>query len=197
MTDCAGCGAPQAPIWIALPADRPTLPACPACGRTQPVIGWWPTLPAWVLIAPRDRVAAWRSWEQQVERRFWRAVARHPDWLSAPNACRRRIVFGHAALHEKQLIWQHALDDAIVECLKLDVRLRVPRLRAHPEADLRLCAINVETLGFASSTSAGVWVPRRRYDELVADAAALAHRWPALFQRPFVDHLRLRPRPSD
>jgi hypothetical protein len=119
-------------------------------------------------------------------------VARRPRWLANPEACRRRLVFGLPGLHEKQLIWSADLDDALIECLKLDVRLRVPRLRATPQADLRLRAVDDQSLGFGSSHGAGVRVPRDRYVQLAAEERTLAHRWPALFQRPFVHHGRLR-----
>lgn len=191
--NCVHCGHTQPSIWLELPANNPTLPRCSQCQTGQSVVAWWPAMPAWLLVAPVIAASQWMRWEQQVERRFWRAVARHPDWLGRPEDCRRRLVFGSVGLQEKQLIWQAGLDDMIIECLKLDLRLRVPSLRANPNADLRLMDANTETLGFGISGGTGLRVPRHRYTQLEAERAQLNHRWPALFQRAFVDHVRLRP----
>ena len=127
-----------------------------------------------------------------MERAFWRALPVAPNALKLnPDQCLRRVVFGAIAATEKHTLWQAGLDDAVVECLKLDLRLRVPRLRAHPEADLRVVRVD-DALHFATTHGAGLRVPRRRLDQLMADRTGLAHRWPALFAGPFVDHLRLR-----
>jgi hypothetical protein len=203
---CPACATPAARLVFDLDGDQPPpLPRCTGCGAPRLTVGWRAAPSAFVVLAPAPAVCDWRSLERVAERAFWRALAVAPTPLKRdPDRCLRRVVFGAIAAREKLTIWRAGFDDAVVECLKLDLRLRVPRLRAHPEADLRLvdvtdgarsdgeAASDGETLCFATTQGAGLRVPRRRLDQLAADRAALAHRWPALFAGPFVDHLRLR-----
>lgn len=155
-------------------------------------VGWRTEPAAFALLAPARAVSAWRTLERVTERAYWRALAAAPAPIQRdPDRCLRRVVFGAIAAQEKLTIWQAGLDDALIECLKLDLRLRLPRLRATPGADLRLIRID-DALHFATTHGAGLRVPRRRLAQLAAARSTLAHRWPTLFTGPFVDHLRLR-----
>lgn len=190
---CARCGAARPAIVLDLDGERaPPLAPC-GCGTSAASIGLRSAPQAFVLIAPIEASAHWAPWEATAERIFWRALPTAPRALQrTADACLRRVVFGRAALDEKILIWNAGLDDALIECLKLDLRLREPGLRGRPEADLRLVRVRADRLGFATTGGPGCWTPRKRYAALEAESRPLAHRWPALFRGPWVDHLRLR-----
>lgn len=190
---CLRCGADQPARSLDLDGvQAPALPPCAGCGAFTGCVGLRTAPRAFVLVAPFAAQTDFAVWESTAERLFWRALPAAPRALKRDaEGCLRRVVFGAEALTEKITIWNAGLDDALVECLKLDIRLRRPSLRARPEVDLRLVRADADRLGFAS-VGGGVWVPRARYDALAAERSALAHRWAPLFRGPWVDHLRLR-----
>ena len=171
----------------------PPLPRCPTCDAPRLCVGWRTQPAAFVLLAPAAFVAGWRALERITERAFWRTLSSAPTPVQREaDQCLRRVVFGAAPIAEKLLAWDAGLDDAVIECLKLDLRMRSPTLRALPGADLRLIGIDATHLRFAATEGPGLRAPRLRLSQLMAERSTLAHRWPALFSGPFVDHLRLR-----
>lgn len=143
-----------------------------------------------VLCRLPEEADDWASWAAVIERGFWRPFPHAGNtWRRDAEGYTVRLVFGLWALREKILAWAADIDDAVLEVLKLDLRLRqgvagVPCLTA----------VDADTLSFRSPAEPGrVLVPREVLSRLAAQRGGLLRRYPLLFGQVFTDHRRALP----
>lgn len=128
----------------------------------------------------------WAGWEVVAERAFWKQYPRGGEsWRADADDYRLRLVFGQWALREKLLLWDAGLDDAMVEIIKLDLRLRhglggLPIVVAVTASDLVLRVVGSDD---------EVRVDRAAVGAL--DLRLIQRRYPGLRERLFVDHRRV------
>lgn len=151
-----------------------------------------------VLVGRADQLAAWPALEARL-----RAVVHRGIELGSPlvqpfaREVRSRVVFGAEVLREKLVVWEAALDDGLVECIKIRAFAADPALAA-PGSRLVVDAVG------ADDALACCWFPRadgppaRRVElppSWVADAyrdrGSLEARFPELFRGGFVDVHRI------
>lgn len=166
---------------------------CPSCGVT--VIADGPLIYTdferrhWVGCFPRTWERAWRLLEHQPAESFRRAMIDDaaPVVRAEADGYRIRSVFGLPALAEKILVWDHDLDDVVLELLKLEV-LRAPD--APPlDLDHRLRFLDTEgdALRLVVGKSEIVRVPRAWYDAVADRLDAYAAGIDAVAAGPYVD----------
>ena len=153
-----------------------------------------------LLVAPPRALAEWESWEARLL-----ATEHRVRELGSPlveaivDRVQARVVFGLDELREKLVLWQVALDDALIECVKVRALAHMPALAARGSR-LLVDAVNaddgLDCLWFAE---AGALTPARRLElpaawvhEAARDAASLRARLPELFRGGFVSLDRMR-----
>jgi hypothetical protein len=111
-----------------------------------------------------------------------------------------RAVFGLAALREKLLCFEHALDDGLLEVLKLELlRSAHSGLSLHPGGRPRLDAVSGDELRLLARVAGDdgkpvvreLRLPRGIYDELSARAPEYSPLLSELRRAPYVDIGRL------
>jgi CpXC protein len=217
---CPGCGAAvafeavnsvnadRAPALRAAILDgsfqRQRCPQCAAAFRLEPEFNYVEHgRGLWVVVRPAARVVAWPEEEAVLATLFEAVYGRggSPYMRQLGGTLRRRLVFGWAALREKLLCDDHALDDATLELCKAAALRASSAAPVGLGAELRLVAVDDAeggTLHLAWQRSEdeavgdGLRIRRALYDELAADADG---DWAALRAQlgagPFVDLNRL------
>jgi hypothetical protein len=82
----------------------------------------------WIQVALDDERPIWPELEVATSTLFERAFTGSPLAREVREGMRLRLVFGYEELREKLVVWAAALDDAVVECLKLRAIERRPEL---------------------------------------------------------------------
>jgi len=147
-----------------------------------------------VRVALPDERARWRALEAGLAASV-RRVFEHGSPLAhgLVTATRSRLVFGDEALREKLVLWSAALDDAVIECVKLRAFAAEPRLAA-PEGRLVVVAVgDDDSLACAWFARDGDVAPTTTFDlpatwvhEATRDRASLSSRYPELFGAGYV-----------
>lgn len=112
----------------------------------------------------------------------------HPLQAVGGRPPRVRLVFGQDALREKLVLWDAGLDDALVELMKRELRLRRPTL-----GTLRVREVSSTSLVFEGPLAGSLRIPRARYERFERARPWLFTTWPDLFRRPWVDSARPAP----
>ncbi len=176
---------------------------CQSCGETfrlQPDFNYLDAGRAqWIASLPAARMPDYLTAEDDVTALFATSYGKR-----APKAAQDvgrnldvRVTFGWPAIREKLLIRQHELDDVVIEMTKLDVLRRVPSAPLKPGTELRLTAVNDDTLVmvWVDTASEGVseelLVPRALYDAIAKDEDGWAPTRAKLTNGPFVDMQKL------
>jgi hypothetical protein len=170
---------------------------CPACGGTvvveqrlaysdMPRRHWFTVFPR-IDLRHRDELVAFarRSFQDTM-------IDRAPElvrgWASEMTV---RAIFGLASLREKLTVFDAGLDDALIECLKLQL-FRGSGLVLHPDTYLHVVAVDTDTLVMHYAPPGGspssLPVPRELYTMLEIDRERLAGELPWLFGDILVDY---------
>lgn len=150
------------------------------------------------LVGRADQLSAWPALEARLHATVHRALE-----LGSPLArplvrgVRSRVVLGTEGLREKLVVWEAALDDGLVECVKLRAFASEPALAA-PGSRLVVDAIAADD-ALACWWSPRADAPPTRWLELpsgwMRDACrargSLEARFPELFRGGFVDVRRM------
>ena len=154
-----------------------------------------------LLVAPPDRLEAWRSLEAQLRRSVHRAFE-----LGSPHAqrfgdgLRARMVFGLEELREKLVVWSRGFDDALIECIKLRAWRSDPMLAAPhsclvvdrvTDDDALVCWWFARPADLAPARA--IELPGAWAHDAERDRGSLAARFPELFTGGFVSVNRLLP----
>lgn len=147
-----------------------------------------------VQVHRPDTEKDWRHAEKETLAAFHAAVDNGPPGVvDFAVTTRLRTVFGLDELAEKVLLWEHGLDDGLVELLKLELMMAMPELRR--KLDIRLVITTVRDRDgelWAREGDGGQYaLPLARLRELAATRGALTERFPGLFYRPWVSFKRL------
>jgi hypothetical protein len=201
--ECATCGVPFT-ARLASGVHAPRAPeireqifartfhrvACPHCAATftakRPLVYTDTERRLFVRVeAPIER-PRWPEHEVATERLFDRAMTGSPLALELREGFLVRVVFGLEELREKLVIWHANLDDAVVECLKVQLLAERPLLAKTPLVvdEIRDGALEVV------AAKEHFTIPR----ELVAqfhDDERLRARFPELFGGRYVSIDRL------
>lgn len=159
----------------------------------------------WILTCPATDVVDWPALEARAQGIFELGYG-----VMAPAPAQEigrdlavRVAFGWPALREKILAAEAGLDDALLECLKLNILRTLDgpamtdtvELRLHDADEARL------TLAWLDSDSGElieiIEVPRAAYDRLAEAGADYAELRASLGEGPFVDMNRLLIDPTD
>jgi hypothetical protein len=200
---------PEARRWV---LDRTLFQHECACGRAVTAIH--PFLYAdferglWLQVLPEDRRPGYHADEPQVVAAYRAAFDREtgPRFIAALGAMvTPRVVYGYEELREKLVCADAALDDALVEALKLEVLVAEPELLRRGVVLLTLDGADPQALHFrAYGFPAGgtgeiigeMAVARAAYDALAARAASVRDSYPALFAGVYVNVQRYRFEPE-
>lgn len=82
----------------------------------------------WIHAMLEDERPRWPEFEAAVDVVFDRAFTGAPVARELAQRMKRRLVFGYEELREKLVIWAAGLDDAALECVKLELIRREPAL---------------------------------------------------------------------
>jgi CpXC protein len=221
---CADCGAtldvrvadslnanrlPEARQWV---LDRTLFQQPCACGRAVTAIH--PFLYAdfdrglWIQVLPEDQRPRYHASESDVLAAYRAAFdpTRGPNFIAALGALvAPRVVYGYEELREKVVAADAALDDALVEALKLEVLAGQPELLRRGVALLTLDAVDERTLSFRAygfppggpgQILGEIGVARALYAALAARAADVRDSYPPLFAGVYVNVQRYRFEPA-
>lgn len=142
----------------------------------------------WVYVARSAELPRWQDIEQRAHQLIHTALASSPTAAALPQG-QLRAVFDTDELRERLAIWDAGLDDAVIECVKLDCLREQPAVRRSGER-IRVTAIDDRMISLTAGLRPGRprcgWqVPRARVQEIAGDP-----RWraelPELFASPFV-----------
>ena len=176
---------------------------CPTCGRQmrmQPRFSYVDTKRhQWILSEPTTELANWPELEEVARQTF--AVnygpGANPIARQMGGAMLPRVTFGWAALCEKLLCVQEAIDDVALECSKLLLMRAGGVVPVGDDVDLRLVGADAATLRFAwvrsrdEVASEVLTVPRTLYDGVAKESEAWAPVRAALQEGWYVDINRL------
>lgn len=221
---CADCGAtvdvrvadslnanrmPDARRWV---LERTLFQGTCACGRT--VTALHPFLYVdfdrglWIQVVPEEQRPAYHAREPEVTAAYRAAFdpARGPHFLSSLGALvTPRLAYGYEELREKIVGGDAALDDALVEVLKLELLATRPELLRHGVMLLTLDGADAEALRFLSygfppggpgELLGDLTVSRQLYDALAERRAAVRESYPQLFEGVYVNIQRYRFEPA-
>ena len=150
-----------------------------------------------LLVGTHSRRGEWAAWESHLAD----LVHRVRD-LGSPlvhwivEGLRSRVVFGLDELREKLVLWQHGIDDALIECIKIrawasDPTLATPGSRMFVD-DVRdddtLVCVWLPPAGAARTLE----LPAHWLRDAERERETLARRFPELFGGGFVSIARLR-----
>jgi hypothetical protein len=146
-----------------------------------------------VVVALADELPTWPRWEARLRETLRRLFERgSPHAHAFADGLRSRVVFGDEELREKLVLWTAALDDAVVECVKVqafagDPALAVPGSRLLVEAvgadDHLACAWYAPG---AVAPSRAIVLPGAALRLAARDRSSLSSRFPELFEGGFV-----------
>jgi hypothetical protein len=224
MFRCADCGAtvdvrvadslnanrlPEARRWV---LDRTLFQGPCACGRT--ITALHPFLYVdfdrglWVQVVPEEQRPAYHTRELEVIAAHRSAFDpdRGPRFLSSLAALvTPRLAYGYEELREKVVGGDAALDDALVEALKLELLATHPELLQRGVVLLTLDGADAETLRFLTygfppgrpgELLGDLTVSRALYDALAERRAAVRDSYPQLFEGVYVNVQRYRFEPA-
>ena len=104
--------------------------ACPGCGQRarldRPLLYTHFAHHRWIYVAmPRD-IGNWQQLEEECSTLYRRSMVdgAPPMIREVSHKFRVRLVFGYEELREKLILWDAQLDDAWIECIKLQVVAR-------------------------------------------------------------------------
>jgi hypothetical protein len=136
----------------------------------------------WLQVARVEERPRWPELETLTDEVFDRAFTGSPLTNQLRVGFKRRLVFGLEELREKLVIWRAALDDAVVECLKVAVIAKAPDLARSQlvvdeviDGGLRLIVDGTRTIEVPASLV-----------EQFHDDARLPERFPELFGGRYV-----------
>jgi hypothetical protein len=137
----------------------------------------------WIYVARHADLSRWANVEQHGTQLLRTALASSPTAGELPQH-HVRVVFGTDELRERLVIWNAELDDAVVECVKLDCVREKPDLYRTGER-IFVTSIDRRAIGFAAGSRCSWEVQRDRVAQIAADP-----RWrtelPELFYMAFV-----------
>ena len=160
--------------------QRKTCPACCAGFRLDPAFIYSDIgRGQWVAAQPVTAIDEWVEREAQSRELFDSGYG-----ASAPAAVReqgarltRRLVFGWSALREKLIAAEGAIDDTVLELLKMAMLRNLKSTPFSPDTTLRLLDFQPKRLlmGWVRNPDDAIgdlrWVDRELYDDIVADLA--------------------------
>jgi CpXC motif protein len=151
-----------------------------------------------VLVRGSDEIAAWPAHEVEL-----RATMRQAFELGAPmvselvRSIRGRVVFGQEQLREKLVVWAAGLDDALVECVKLEAFALDPTLAA-PGSGIVVDEVATDRLACVwfddmagGHAARRIDIPMTWFERAERDHTSFAARFPALFGDGFVSVQRM------
>jgi hypothetical protein len=221
---CAECGAvldvriadslnanrlPEARQWV---LDRTLFRHACGCGRAVTAIH--PFLYAdferglWLQVLPEDERPGYAADEPRVAAAYRAAFDADsgPRFIEALGAMvTPRVVYGYEELREKVVCADAALDDALVEALKLEVLVAEPELLQRGVVLLTLDGADPQALRFRAygfppggpgEIVGELTVARATYGELAARATSVRDSYPALFDGVYVNVQRYRFEPE-
>lgn len=151
-----------------------------------------------LLVGRADSLATWPELEARLRGVVHGALERGSPLLQPfVRDVQSRVVLGIEALREKLVVWEAALDDGLIECVKIRAFAADPALAA-PGSRLVVDAVGADD-ALACWWSPGAGAPPVRRFELPAgwvrdahrDRGSLEARFPELFGGGFVDVRRL------
>ncbi len=153
----------------------------------------------WILVQSTGEIGQWRTHEAEARAIFEQSFgAGMPKFLrEMGEGITPRLVFGWAALREKLVAADLALDDATLEMLKISIMRDVRGAPIADETELRLIGGEADRLSFAWLNSrteqflAKLEVPRGAYDDIVREAEGWAALRADFAGELFVDLKRL------
>ena len=176
---------------------------CESCGgvtRMPPTLTYMDVARGqWILAKPAADYADWTLLEAIARQTFdlsYGAAASAPARIIG-RSLRPRIVFGWAALREKLLASEEAIDDVTLELLKLAAVRQISGAPLNDESELRLVDADGDELILAwlmSETErelSSLRLPRSALAGIAADAAAWTPLRARLTEALFVDFGRL------
>jgi hypothetical protein len=200
---------PEARRWV---LDRTLFQHPCVCGRTVTAIH--PFLYVdfdrglWVQVLPEDERPAYHAREPEVVAAYRTAFdpGSGPRFVaSLGSLVTPRLVYGYEELREKVMAGDAALDDALVEALKLEILATQPDLLRRGVMLLTLDSADAQTVRFGAygfppggpgELLGDVTVPRAMYDALAARKAAVRDSYPSLFEGVYVNVQRYRFEPA-
>jgi hypothetical protein len=179
--------------------------ACPKCStefRLEPDFNYVDHGSAlWIAAKPLHRLPHWKEEEDLAQGLFERVYgARGSVFMqNIGKTLRRRLTFGWAAVREKLVVDDHALDDVTLELCKSAVLRNSPSAPVGLGAELRLVAVAEDqalVLGWMhsqdESVAQTVRVARSLYEQIAEDAeGAWAELREELSAGAFVDMNRM------
>jgi hypothetical protein len=105
---------------------------CTRCGRAftgqRPLLYTDMDRKHWLHVALEMERPRWPELEEAAAAVFERVFATSPLAQDQREGFRMRLVFGLEELREKLVVWRAGLDDAVIECVKLDAITHAPEL---------------------------------------------------------------------
>jgi hypothetical protein len=157
----------------------------------------------WVQVAPEEERTRYPELEGGVLAAYREAFdpATYPKALAALGAMvRPRLAFGYEELREKVVAADAAIDDALLEVLKLELLVARPDLLTDgvellvlTAADDKVLRLDLHSFGGGDGQVIGeLVVARAGYESLVVRRAGVAPTYRGLFERPYVNTARYR-----
>ena len=165
-------------------------PACTACGKTHDtdatVVYADPERGHWIMVAHHGDLARWAEIEKAGLTAFRTSLetAVGRDFANV----RVRIVFDLDELRERLIVWDADLDDAVVECVKLQCLTERPAMRG-PAGRIRVVRVSPDSLVMRVIDGGNVRAEFEVSRDVAAQIAAdpvWRSRFPELFQDGFV-----------
>lgn len=201
---------PEARRWV---LDRTLFQHPCACGRTVTAIH--PFLYVdfdrglWLQVLPEDQRPAYHAREPEVVAAYRAAFdpGAGPRFIaSLGSLVTPRLVYGYEELREKVVGGDAALDDALVEALKLEVLATQPDLLRRGVMLLTLDGADAQAVRFLAygfppggpgEILGEVAVPHAMYDALAERKVAVRDSYPSLFEGVYVNVQRYRFEPAE
>ena len=142
----------------------------------------------WLQIALEIERPRWPELETLTDEVFARAFTGAPVAHALSEGFKRRLVFGLEELREKLVIWRGALDDAIVECLKIYAISRDPDLS---RVSLVVDDVRDGALRLVADGTRVIELAAELVEQYHDDDARLRTRFPEFFGGRFVSIHRL------
>ncbi|HTK58951.1 MAG TPA: CpXC domain-containing protein, partial [Sphingomicrobium sp.] len=196
-------------LRAAILANRFQVETCESCGaryRREPDLNYLDIgRGQWILVRPAAEVSDWPDLEAQAQGIFelgYGVLAPEPA-QEIGRGLAVRVAFGWPALREKLLAREAELDDAVLECLKLNLIRTLDGPSLGDTVELRLVAADefALTLAWIDAVDEAriemMTVPRDAYDQLAEAGEAYKDLRALLTEGPFVDMNRMLIDPAD